>query len=372
MAQPSEARMHAARTGSRCNVPAIRHAGPAATTRVFNLHEILAAGQPLNAIAFAREHELSARTVKRDIERLRDFHHAPIIWDAKARTYRYTAPFDLLTGLRLDADEILALVLARRTFAAWGKSPLGRTLAAALGKIARFAGSSVSLPADDLRALLFQPEVKDLAADTEQRHFARLLDDISGRREIVVHYRKPAATSTERRVLHPLHLAHLDHRWMLVAAEPGREKWKSFLLSRIQRIEATAHRFTAPPTKALKTHLAGNLGRFTGEKEIEVRLRFSTTAAPYVKERPWHDSQKLSPRPDGGAEVTLTLNNLIDVQRRILANGRHVEVLSPPELRQDIAAEIAALSLVYSSAIDAAQKTSGKETPGHPLSLPTR
>jgi predicted DNA-binding transcriptional regulator YafY len=306
--------------------------------------------------------------VKRDIERLRDFHGAPLVWDAAARTYRYTAPFDLLTGLRLDADEILALVLARRTFAAWGESPLGRTLAAALGKIARFAGSSVSLPAEDLRPLLFQPEVEDLAADTEQRHFARLLDDIAGRREIVVHYQKPTATRAERRVLHPLHLAHLDHRWVLVAAEPGRETWKNFLLSRIQLIEATARRFTAPPTGAIKAHLAGNLGRFTGTTKREVRLRFSATAAPYVKERPWHDSQQFTPLPDGRAEVALTLNNLVDVQRRLLAHGRHVEVLAPPELRASLAAEIACLARTYAAEIEAAEKISEKNPEGHPVS----
>ena len=135
--------------------------GPAATTRVFELHEILAAGRPLNATTFAREHELSTRTVKRDIERLRDFHHAPIVWDARARSYRYTAPFDLLTGLRLGADEALAVVLAGRTFAAWEGTPLGRTLTATLEKVARFAGAAVSFPAADLRAVLELPELQD-------------------------------------------------------------------------------------------------------------------------------------------------------------------------------------------------------------------
>jgi predicted DNA-binding transcriptional regulator YafY len=109
---------------------------------MFALHAQLAAGAPIDAVRLARVLEVSTRTVKRDIECLRDSHAAPIAWDAAARTYRYTAPFDLLTGLRLDADETLALVLAGRTFAAWGNTPLGRTLTLALQKIARLDRST--------------------------------------------------------------------------------------------------------------------------------------------------------------------------------------------------------------------------------------
>ncbi len=122
--------------------PRLRTSGPAATTRMFALHAQLAAGAPIDAVRLARVLEVSTRTVKRDIECLRDSHAAPIAWDAAARTYRYTAPFDLLTGLRLDADETLALVLAGRTFAAWGNTPLGRTLTLALQKIARLDRST--------------------------------------------------------------------------------------------------------------------------------------------------------------------------------------------------------------------------------------
>jgi predicted DNA-binding transcriptional regulator YafY len=332
-------------------------AGPAANSRLIALHQRLAAGEPLHAIQLSRELGLSSRTIKRDIERLRDFHGAPIVWNAASRSYRYSAPFDLLTGLRLDTDEILAIVLAGQTFAAWGATPLGRTLANAFGKIADFAGQAVSLPASDLRDVLFQPGQTDSLADSENKRFATLLEHILARRELTLAYQKLTADQPESRTVRPLHLAYLDHRWMLVGEDPSRTGWRNFVLSRIQSIAATGKTFTPPPTEAIKVHLTGSLGRFTGETEIEVRLRFSATAAPYAKERPWHDSQKLSPLPDGGAEVTLTLNNLIDVQRRILANGRHVEVLSPAELRQTVADEIAALTRTYALEIAASKKT---------------
>lgn len=353
--------------------PRFSSAGPAAATRIFLLHERLAAGRPVDLAALSRELEISVRTLKRDIERLRDFHAAPIAWERAARAYRYTAPFDLLTGLHLDADEALALVLAGRSFAAWAASPLGRTLSAAFGKIARFAGCAVSIPADDLRAALHQPDSDDPALDAEHRHFARLLDLVLARRETELVYQKPSSPRAERRLVRPLHLACLDHRWTLVAEDPARAGWRKFILSRIREVGPAGARFSPPPAEMIKQHLAGSLGRFTGEQLQEVRLRFDVVAAPYVRERPWHASQTLADLPDGAVEATLRLNNLIDVKRRILANGRHVEALAPPELRAALAEEIAALARAYAPEIAAGEKPAAPEnkiSPGHSVSRP--
>lgn len=335
--------------------------GPSGFHRLIRIHEHLTAKRRITAASVAAEFETTPRTIKRDIEWLKIYRDAPIIWDRAARSYRYTAPFDLLTGLRLDAEETLAVVLAGRTFAAWGESPLGRALTSALGKVADFAGTAISLPAADLRAALHHPETDDPALDAEHRHFARLLDLILAHREVEITYRKPAAARPERRRVRPLHLAYLDHRWTLVAEDPARAGWRNFLLGRIHDLAPTAERFTPPPAEKIRAHLAGSLGRFTGETVHEVRLRFDAIAAPYVRERPWHASQTLHPLPNGVVETTLRLNNLIDVQRRILACGRHVEVVSPPELRASIAAELAALAQTYAPEIAATKNLSAPE-----------
>lgn len=329
-------------------------AGPAATLRLLDLHDKLAAGEPVRAAEFAERLELDPRTIKRDIELLRDFRDAPIVWDRQSKSYRYTAPFDLVSGLRLTAEEALTVVLAGRTLAAWGGSPIGVPLTATLEKIARFAGPAISFPASELHAVLHQDDA--VLDSPEHRHFSGLVEDILARRELVVLYQKPSAPRPERRALRPLHLAYLEHRWMLVAEDLGKKAWRNFVLPRIRAIERTSRAFAPPSVERIKKYLAGSIGRFTGDAEIDVRLRFTATAAPYVRERPWHASQKLAPLPDGSIEVALRLNNLVDVSRRILASGRHVEVLAPPELRAVVAAEIAALARAYAPEIAAAEK----------------
>src|SRR5207248_1918384 len=112
----------------------------------------------------------------------------------------------------------------------------------ALEKIAPVMGGAVSLPVDDLKSLLFAPD--DPAADAEHCHFALLLEAIHRRRELRIVYQKPKAnTAAETRTIHPLHLAYLEHRWMLIAYDPSRRGLRSFVLARIREAQPTSNGF---------------------------------------------------------------------------------------------------------------------------------
>ncbi|MFA5265144.1 MAG: WYL domain-containing transcriptional regulator [Opitutaceae bacterium] len=350
------------------NTPAVRHvrarrvgSGPAALRRIIFIHERLGNGRRANACTLAAELEVSPRTVKRDIEFMRDTFGAQIVWEPSTQTYFYEKPCDLLPLLRLDADEALALALAGRTFAAWRGSPLGRALAAALGKIAGVVEGAVSLPADTISQLVFQPE--DTAeAEAEHRFFAVALEAIRRRRELEISYGKPGASQPETRVVLPLHLAFLDHRWVLIAQDEKRADIRKFVLSRIAAARPTGRHFTPPKFDAHR-YLAGSFGLFTGEQEWAVRVWFDAFAAPFIRERRWHVSQEIGAGRDGGIEVQLRLNNLIDVQRWILAWGSHAEALAPAELRETLAREVALLSARY--------KKPQKFQPGSDIPRPT-
>lgn len=328
--------------------------GRATLRRVLFIHERLGNYHRADATSLAVSLEVTARTIKRDIEFMRGELGAPIEWEPSTRTYFYSRECDILPLLRLDAAEALALILARETFAAWGGSPLGRALTAALGKIASVVGGAVSLPATEISGLVSQPEA-GTEADAEQRFFAVALETIRRRRVLRIDYQKPGAKAAEPRTIHPLHLAFLDHRWVLVAHDPARNGRRNFLLARVRQATATAATFTPPAGFDLRAYLRGSLGRFTGDREVEVRLAFAPALAPYVREHPWHPSQKLTDRPDGtkcGSAggwlgCTLQLNNLVDVRRRILACGAQAEVLAPAELRDSLRAEAAAMQAVY-------------------------
>jgi proteasome accessory factor B len=319
--------------------------GRSAFERIIKIHYHLGNRHTVTARSLGEEFEISSRTIKRDIEFMRDRCGSPIAWDAVRGTYYYTQPCDFLPLLRIDGHEALALSLASKTFASWGGTPLGKALTSVFGKFSAIAGPHVSLPASELSACLFNPE--DDSAKTEHHHFGRLLEEIFNHRELTLTYRKPLAAHSELRTVHPLHLAYLDHAWMLVAHDTGKKAWRNFLVARIESIATTGRTFTPPANEKIRRSLAGSMGRFTGEGDIEVRLAFDADIAGYIRERPWHHSQQHTEIAGGSLEVTLRLNNLIDVQRRLLSCGRHVRVIAPATLRASIRNEVEAMLILH-------------------------
>lgn len=63
----------------------LRGCGRSAQARVLRIHERLGNEQQITAESVAREFEVSPRTIKRDIELMRDRLGVPIAWDAVSR-----------------------------------------------------------------------------------------------------------------------------------------------------------------------------------------------------------------------------------------------------------------------------------------------
>lgn len=332
--------------------------GPSCLDRIIRIHERLGNGRRVNATLLAEELGISPRTIRRDLDLLKNTHGAPIVWEPSTRTYFYDGPCDLLPLLRLNADEALALELASHTFSAWQGSPLGRALTSAFGKIGSVAGGAVSVPVSDLTACISKPPD---GTESEQRHFGFLLDAIRLRRETTLTYLKPRTRMPETRLVHPLHLAFLDHEWLLLAYDHSRQDVRSFLLARIQAAATTGKRFSPPDDFDACTYLAGSFGRFAGKERFDVRIRFDPFAAPYIRERTWHASQRLIESGDGAVELVLCISHLTDVQRWVLSWGSHAEALAPKELRTAIAGEILTQATRYK------QTREGPPHPGQPV-----
>ncbi len=311
--------------------------------RILRIHEHLSHHRQVTAASLAKTLGVTDRTIKRDIEIMRSGGRAVVTWEPSTRTYIYEKPCEHLPLLSLDGEEALALILASRVFSAWRGTALGQALHAALDKIATTVGGAISLPADEVGRLIFQSD-DGTEARSELRWFASLLAAIRRRRELLLVYRKPGAKASERRRVHPLRLAWLDHRWVLVAYDLKKAEPRKFVLGRIEAATNTGSRFDPPVEFDVAAYLEGSFGLFTGERTEEVRVRFDAFAAPYIRERRWHPSQEIAELPgQGGVEVTLRLNNLIDVRRWILSWGAHVEVRAPAELREAVRTEAQAL-----------------------------
>lgn len=314
--------------------------------RLYCLHGRLQRGERFTADSAAGEFEVTPLTIKRDIAFLGDRLGAPIEWDRSRRSYVYTRPCETLPLLRLDPREALALALAGRLFDLWHGSSRGCMFSDLIRRIAPLFGSALSIAADSLDTILSAPHAD---GSDEIHRLLALLEATIERRSLRLEYRKPAAARPETRLVHPLHLAGLEDGWFLITYDVGRKMTRTFRLTRIQSFVATGEHFEPPRGVDIPAHIRGSLGRFIGDKEIEVRIALDAHAAVYAREQPWHRSQQLTDDPDGGAEITLRVNHLAGVKIAVLKWGEHAEVLAPVELREQVRESVRLMHARYTT-----------------------
>jgi proteasome accessory factor B len=85
----------------------------------------------------------------------------------------------------------------------------------------------------------------------------------------------------------------------------------------------------------------------TDQEEVEVVLRFDAEIAARVPETTWHPSEQTTREPAGTILWRARVPGPIEIRRWILSWGSQVEVVSPPELRDEVAATYRAAAARY-------------------------
>ena len=284
------------------------------------------------------------RTIWRDVDVLA---RAGLpIYDDKAgdghRTvWRVTEEFRRLP-LKLSLAELLALLMSRDLLAAAGASALGPDLASAVDKIRGL------LSADALRLLdAMRESVGVRAAGAKLQapapellaHIQRAM--LESRALRIRHYSMERNEVTPRTV-DPYHLTSFNGGLYLLAHCHLREAVRVFALERIREATVTSDRFEKPADFDPDEYLKEAWGIVRGTL-VTVRVVFANGAAPYIRERLWHPTQKLRDLPDGRLELTLQVADTQEVRRWILGWGAQAEVLQPIAMREALRAEAMAM-----------------------------
>lgn len=91
----------------------------------------------------------------------------------------------------------------------------------------------------------------------------------------------------------------------------------------------------------------GEAWALTSGEPLEIAVRFSEKAAPYIKEREWKPNQRIALESDGSLILRLSASGRRDIKSWILSFGADAEVLEPEDLREEIRADLLALSGRY-------------------------
>ena len=312
--------------------------------RIVILHGKVNRQEKFTAESVARELETDARTIERTMEFMRDRFAMMIQWSRAHRRYIFDPPCEDLPTVRIEPDEDFLLKLLRQMLPAIAGPVQVELLNRVLKKLSLVAGGSNSfagaMPQGVACAFTMMEEA-------ESRHLQVLSEAIDARQELCIDYQSAEASASVERVVHPLEFGYFDQRWVVLVHYPKRNRPLTLRLDRIHRVKSNGRTFVRPTDYDPAEMLRGNLGAYTGTEQHTIRLRLRDHAANDARKKKWHDSQTREELPDGRLEITLQLNNLVDITHRVLYWGPQVEVLSPPELLARVRAAMQAALAQY-------------------------
>ncbi len=280
--------------------------------------------------------EVSPRTLRRDIDRLRELGYDVDAVRGVAGGYQLRAGGQL-PPLLLEDDEAVAIAVALHTAASGAVAGLEETAIQALTKVIGLMpprlrhrmdavhsqtdgvpwGGGPTLDAGVLTTLA------QACRDDEPVSFAYTARD---------------ASPSERRV-EPYRLVSLGRRWYLVAYDRDRQDWRSFRVDRVSAPRASGQRFHPRELPAPDAPSFVRAGIRSMAQRYEVRVRFeadAATVAPYVDR--WATVEPDGPRACRMVMATDTLDWPLMVLARI---DVAFAVEGPEELRAQVASAAA-------------------------------
>ena len=303
--------------------------------RMMQLHAQLQARKFPNCRKLADELEVSAKTIQRDIEFMRDRLGLPIEYDQLHFGFVYTEPVTSFPSIQVSEGEIVALFVAQKALQQYRGTPFEAPLRAAFRKIEHGLKDRVTFSWSDLDAAISFRSAGQSMADLEV--FELLSHAVLNSAEVEFRYRKLRSSTAETRRVRPYHLGCVDNQWYLFGFDLDRQQLRTFALPRVRDPRRTGVRFRRPANFSIGKFLDSSFGVFQGTGRTVVRVRFQPFAAQLVRERMWHHSQQIKELRDGGLELQLQLGSLEEIERWILSWGDQAEVLEPAKLRQRLA-----------------------------------
>jgi proteasome accessory factor B len=301
---------------------------------MLRIHQAIQSGRYPNAVALARELEVSSKSIHRDFEFMRDRLQLPLEYDHDRKGYYYTEEVSNFPTLQITEGELFALLVAEKALQQYRGTTFERPLLSAFKKMAAALPDTVSLNlAEWERTISFRTSAEPVL---NLETFDTLSKATAQRQQLQLTYRKPGRRETELRLVDPYHLANINGEWFLFAWCHLRRDIRTFVPARIQAIATTGKTFARPQKFSLDKRLRDSFGVQSGQGSFDVVIRFNELVSDYIREKKWHESQQLKELKDGGLELRMKLSSLAEVERWVLGWAGNAQVIQPPELAQKV------------------------------------
>jgi len=215
--------------------------------------------------------EVDARTVRRDIDRLRELGYAVDASPGLGGGYQLKAGSSLPPVL-LDDEEAVTVAVAVRAAA----SSIGKMEETAIGLLAKL---DQLLPLRLRRRASALHSVTISLARSEPAASIEVLTQIAcacrDRLKLRINYRDRGG-NVSLRVVEPLRLAHTGRLWYLVAWDSQREDWRTFRVDRVQRLVSTGPQFRPRDFPGdIAAYVARSIAQVPYRYRMRIRLKGS-------------------------------------------------------------------------------------------------
>lgn len=303
------------------------------SARLLRLLSLLQAHREWSGSALADRLGVTPRTVRRDVDRLRELGYPVNASPGTGGGYQLGVGAEL-PPLLLDDDEAVAVAVGLRTAAGQGIEGIGETSVRALTKLEQVLPHRLRRRVGALNAFTVpmlrgpQPSAVDPAVLTDLAAACRDSERLR------FEYRDHGGSST-RRTVEPHRLVCTERRWYLVAWDVDRDDWRTFRVDRVTPKPPHGPRFT--PRQAPADDLAAYVS-----KGVSVRA-YATHAVVRLLVPKEEAAQRISPsvgtleaESDSSCILRTGAASLDVMVIHVMLMGVEFEVLEPVELVEAI------------------------------------
>jgi predicted DNA-binding transcriptional regulator YafY len=178
------------------------------------------------------------------------------------------------------------------------------------------------------------------ARPVPDKNFEIVAAALLGRQRLHINYYSRVRDDVSEREVSPQLLIHYRGNWYLGAWCHKQNAMRSFSMDAIQQALVLSKTSKAIAKKELDSFIGQGYGIFAGNKVQWAKLRFSAERARWVSRELWHPQQKATKNKDGSLILEVPFTDLRELTMDILRQGRHVEVIKPLKLKNEVVREL--------------------------------
>jgi predicted DNA-binding transcriptional regulator YafY len=301
------------------------------SARLLRLLSMLQARPDWTGAELAQRLDITGRTLRRDVQRLRGLGYPVHASPGVAGGYRLGAG-SALPPLLLDDEEAVAVVVSLRTAASHTVTGIEETSLRALAKLEQVLPARLRERTAALQ--LATVPLPSLAPTIDAERLTVIARACRSHLRLTFSYTDHGGAVTARSV-EPHRIVHTGHRWYLVARDVDRDDWRNFRVDRIGAPEPTGIRFVPrdPPDAA----------SFVARSVTAAPYRFRASVivhapAPDIAERVPPTVGVLEPSGEDSCLLTTGSDSLDALAFHLAELGADFTVIEPPELIRHVRA----------------------------------